>query len=105
MGQKAKRVEWWTGAFSMKLNVLFAQMYQDIAQGKHQVVIPPHSAANVETRPDGIKRVRFTADRLDLVADFQGDTLQVNLATGKPLATLVHGEVRAYESDYRHMLY
>ncbi len=41
----------------------------------------------------------------DLVADFQGDTLQVNLASGQPLATLVHGEVRAFESDYRHMLY
>lgn len=89
----------------MKLNILFSQIYEEISSGWNHVTIPPNGSAKVELGPDGGKRVRFSADGLDCVAVFLNDTLQVNLANGKPLATLVHGQVRALETDYRHMIF
>lgn len=89
----------------MKLSVLFSDLYWKLAQGNEQIIVPPQDTYSVESGPGGIKRVCFAADGLDFVAEFKDRNLQVNLASGQPFATLRDGEVVAFESDFRRMLF
>jgi hypothetical protein len=71
----------------MKLNIYFSDLYWHLARQGHP------------------QEFDFEARQLPFHAKFAGNTLQINLQSGEPFATVVNGETKAYETDYRHVIW
>lgn len=88
----------------MTLNILFSDLYGQLSGGAAQVVVPPHDVYPIEKGPDGTKRIYFSANDLEFMAETKGRDMRVNFANGEWFATLRDGQVVACESKYRDLL-
>jgi hypothetical protein len=89
--------------YAVKLERVLKMIYEDLTRGLVAVSISSRRVAMVQRLPNGTARVKFETKKLQCVAEFREGILQVNLANGKPLATVVDGEVVESTSRLRHI--
>jgi hypothetical protein len=89
----------------MKLESIFVSVYGDLGQGLRVVRVPSLGAVVAHRGRNGATRMKFRISELECVAEFSANVLQVNLSNGQPLATIVNGELVAFENKYRHLLF
>lgn len=90
-------------SMAMKLERLLIGIYDDLSNGLVAVSISFGRVAMVRRLPNGAARVEFRIKSLDCVAEFREGILQVNLANGERLATVVDGELIGSTASLRRI--
>jgi hypothetical protein len=88
---------------AMDLERLLIGIYDDLSSGLVAVSISSRRAAMVQKLPNGAARVEFRSKTLDCVAEFRDGILQVNLANGERLATVVDRELIGSTASLRRI--